>query len=125
MPHSVAYDSRDRVLEVVIRGTYALDEAARLLHDTVQAVRRYDCPRVLVDMRDSLPDLALGDMALAPDAFRFSFFEEPYPAADVRRAVVQNCDSAAVLALEDMMQGEGQQVRVFDTIEEAKAWLLK
>lgn len=125
MPHSIAYDPREHLLEVVIRGTYALDEAVRLLSDTVQAVRRYDCPRVLVDMRDSLSSLDLGDLALAPDAFRFSFRDEPYSATSVRRAVVQNCDPAAACALKNMMEREGQPMGVFGNIEDAKAWLLK
>jgi hypothetical protein len=119
----VTYDEKHDLVVLAYGGVIDVDtvrEAAVIAADTAF---RQDTTRILVDCRDVDLAMSAEDLEYLPIAIAKALSRQGIPVSALRRAVVFARDWEDYVAIEAATAGQGQHMRVFESLDEAKAWL--
>jgi hypothetical protein len=118
MPYHMWYDPKDRCVVARMSGEVGLPLVQAVLSEEVILAERNQCSRVLYDMREADPRLSESDMSQVPKLASEAGVKLWY-----KEAIVANGNRDRLSYLETVSEREGQEIRVFDTLGEAKTWL--
>lgn len=118
MPYHMWYDPKDRCVVARMSGEVGLPLVQAVLSEEVILAERNGCSRVLYDMRSADPRLTRSDMSQVPKLASEAGVKFWY-----KEAIVANGNQKELSYLESVSEHEGQEIRVFETVGEAKTWL--
>jgi len=125
MPHTVTYNSETHVVETKAHGNLTLDEAKELIFDIGQVCVEKNCFLCLSDYREATLNLSTLDIYSIPQLLSDILASMGLPANKVKRAVVVAKDIKDFEFFETVTINRGQNIKLFQDIDEAKKWLLK
>jgi hypothetical protein len=59
MPHTIIYNSEERIIEIMVEGNFSLNEAKEVFIEAVQVLKAQNCFLVLNDMREATMKLSM------------------------------------------------------------------
>ena len=125
MPHTVTYNPETHIVETKAHGNLTLEEAKELIFDIGQACAENNCFLCLSDYRDVTLKLSTLDIYSIPQILSDKLASMGLPANKVKRAVVIAKDIRDFEFFETVTINRGQNIKLFQDIDEAKKWLLK
>ena len=123
MSNSVAYDKELDMTVITYRGSVDLPSLKEGSAKVAQIARQHSCSRVLVDFRETVPTLSTADLYTLPEIFSDILSSRDLRIMQFKRALVVSINLEDHCFFENTSQNRNQDVRVFQDIEEAKAWL--
>ena len=125
MSHTVTYNPETHIVETKAHGNLTLDEAKELISDIGQACVENNCFLCPSDYRDVTLKLSTLDIYSIPHILSETLASMGLPANKVKRAVVVAKDTRDFEFFETVTINNGQNIKLFQDIDEAKKWLLK
>jgi len=125
MSYKFTHNSELHILELIIEGEYGFSDAKQLIADAIEWVKKYNCYKVLADVRNAKLRLSIIDFYEAPQIIANLFKTVDIPISKLKRAVVITKGTRNVDFLETVVANRGQTMKLFHDIDEAKEWLLK
>lgn len=114
----ITYNQQYDYIHVVTTGTIDDFAVSKVAHAIAKAIDENHCKRILNDMRDTKINLETVSIYNTPKIIQ----EVGYTTA--RRALVYSGDSNDFNFFETVSKNQGQNVRVFTDVKEARQWLL-
>ncbi len=125
MPHTVTYNSETHIVKTKAHGNLTLDEAKELIFDIGQVCVEKNCFLCLSDYREVILELSTLDIYSIPRLLSDILASMGLLANKVKRAVVVAKDIRDFEFFETVTINSGQNIKLFQDIDEAKKWLLK
>ena len=119
MSHELSYDSELGCIVLHIEGKVTVEVIRELAPEVASMVEETGCRRILNDMSVATIDVAVMDLFDSP-----KIMSESGIASDTKRALVVPCSFAKSGFLETVTRNRGQNLMVFEDVDEAKEWLL-
>jgi hypothetical protein len=120
MPHIVTYNAEAHTIETKIWGKLVWDEAKNLISDIVQAAKENNCFLCLSDFRQAELDLSVTQLFDVPKAISDASAALGVHPFKFKRALVIANDLAEFEFFETVTFNQGQRLRIFNDIDEAK-----
>jgi len=124
MSHSVKYDARTGCIETKIQGELNLEEAQELIAEIGAVARERNCFLILGDYRDAVLTLSTMEIHQIPQILSHTLDLFGVMARKFKRAIVVADGLEDFHFYETVSRNNGQNIRLFRDIEEARQWLL-
>lgn len=119
MPYSVTYDKKTDCIFVSVEGELTLSLFDSMAEEAARCLNEYGCRRILNDLRNARPTKSVLDIYTMPErALNLGVVRT------VKRALVVGRTFSEFRFLETVFINQGNIVRLFNSIDEAKQWLL-
>ncbi len=119
MPYSVTYDEETACVFVSVEGELNLSLFDNIASEVMQCIKEYGCKRILNDLRQAKPVKSVVDIYSMPErAVQIGI------AHTVKRALVVSGTASEFRFLETVFINQGNIVQMFNSIDDAKRWLL-
>ena len=125
MSHSVTYNEELQIIETVSQGALSLAEAREIISEIIQLSTSKACYRCLSDYRQSTVDMSSFEILAIPQIVEDKASERGLHASMVKRAVVVAQDLEDFHFYETVSYNRNQSIKLFDSIDEARQWLLE
>ncbi len=125
MSHAINYNPETQTIEIIIQGTFNLDEFKEIGLQAVQLAKENECFHILSDYRKAefiqLSTIEIYDL---PKLLSGLAAPAGINASKLKRAiVVARKDAPDAKFVETVSANQGQRVKFFLEIDEAKEWL--
>jgi hypothetical protein len=122
MPYKVSFDETDRIIKVQVFGLAAHADHCAARDEAWKFCRENECPRILVDLRKLNTE-----RSSTVDCFSFGqSLAQSSPGVRFALVMPKQAKSKQDVKFTTTVEANrGVQVQTFDTIEEARKWLLK
>lgn len=125
MPHTLTCHPPLHLIEIQLHGHYVFEEAKQLVLEVKEAILAHDCHLILVDARDVTLGLSPYEIFDAPQIITETFTSGAIPVSKIKRAVVIHNDLENARFLETVNVNRAHIIKIFQEMDEAKAWLLQ
>ena len=125
MTHTVTYNPVLGVIETVAHGNLTLREAKDIISEITQVAAEKDCFLCLSDYRNATIDMStlqIHDLPRILSDLVISFGLRP---SKFKRAIIAEKNSRDFRFFETVTLNQGQQIRLFHDLDEAKQWLFE
>jgi len=119
MSYSVVYREEEDLIEVSVVGELNMMLFKDLAREVGSLIKQHSCKRILNDMRKAFPAESAGDTYFMPKKAL-----DLGVARNIRRALVVNGHFHGYKFMETVFINQGNIVKLFNSIEEARRWLL-
>jgi hypothetical protein len=125
MAHTTRYDPETHSVETKIRGYVSLDEMKGIFSDAMKIALEKDVVLFLSDFRQATINLSTLDIYELPRILSEMAVSLGLTAIKFKRAIVIAEDFTDFQFSENVTSNQGQTVKFFYDIEEAKKWLFE
>ena len=125
MPHTIIYNSEERVIEIKVQGDLSLNEVKEIMTEAAQAAKAQNFFLVLNDMREAKPNLSMLEIYQLPKILTDIFASFELNAYKLKRALVAANDLKDYSFFETVSLNRSQHVKYFLDMDEASKWLFE
>lgn len=118
MPYYVCYDAHAQCVVARVSGELGLPLVRALFTEEAVLAQRHHCTRFLLDLSHAAPRLSRSDIARIPAIASRAGLKLWF-----REAIVANGHKQQYDLLQSVSEHEGQGIRVFETVGQARSWL--
>lgn len=124
MNYSVIYDPIDNIIIATVHGDVELGSISKMLVDIVKQMKETGCEYLINDMRNARLKMTLMDIIAIPGILQTAALSREVDLKNLRRALVSGRRPEMVEMQEVLTRYIGSTFQHFQTIEEAKLWLI-
>ncbi len=125
MTHTVEYNSERHIVESHVHGETDLGELQRIARETMRVVKEKNCFNILTDLLDARLNASTADMYFHPQDLAEIIKEAGLSVHQLQRAFVVSETSELYKFYENVATNRGHNAKLFNDLEEARAWLQK
>jgi len=125
MPHTIIYNSEERVIEIKIHGNISFREMKEIITEAAQTVKAENCFLVLNDMREASLKLSMLEIYQLPKILTDIFAALELNAYKLKRALVAANGLKDYSFFETVASNRSQHVKYFLDMDEARKWLFE
>lgn len=125
MSHEIIYNSGEKIIEVKTQGNITADDMTTTLSEAFQALKDNNCTLLLADFRESSMHLSTLEIYALPKIIADIATSLGINVYKIKRAVVTSSDSDDLRFKENVTVNQGQHLRIFQNIDQARKWLLE
>jgi len=119
MEWTIEYLVDEKLLYIKTKGILTKEEANSMLRDVVEAMKKHECHKQLVDHRDTVFELTILEYYERPDVNKEIGMSYSWKIAMVFKELSEN-----TRFMETVFRNRGYNFQQFDDIEEARKWVL-
>ena len=120
---SVSYNEAGNYILVVLEGPFDGSAIEGIRTDVIFLVKKYHCFRIIADITRANNELSVTDIFWQTDATAKKMGEEGVQYPSFKRAIIVEKGNSKAEFFEMVANNRGQQVKLFESLEEAELWL--
>ena len=125
MTHTLVYDSEVHILTIKIEGEFRLKEAEEIFSEAAKIILAENCFLLLTDLREATMKLSVIEIYDLPKILLNRLAASEINVYKLKRAYVIAKGSQGYTFHETVMHNQGQKIKGFEDVDEARQWLLK
>ena len=118
MPYSITYDKETDCIFVSVEGEFDISLFNSMAPEVAQMLKKHGCRHVLNDLQHATPSKSVFDTYPIPKKAIKSGVGR-----NIKRALVVSGDLSEFIFLETVFLNQGNIVKLFNSIDDAKGWL--
>lgn len=123
MKYSVTFDEPTRITVIKYSGMADASDIEEAACEAARYAQTHQCKKVLIDVSDMQWTLSTKNIYDLPKSMAKAMREKGIELGTFKRALVVSTQSGEADFLETVSVNVGQQVKVFDDVDKARAWL--
>ena len=124
VPHTITYIPEPGIIEVKFTGGITLKEAIALIAEIGPLMKEHDCFLILSDYREAKLKVSTVDIYSVPNLISAKISTTGDSVDGLKRALVIARDQVDFQFLETVSGNRGQETKLFEDVDKAKAWLM-
>jgi len=124
MPHTITYNPDLSIIKIKFEGNITLNETKEIFSESLQIANEQNCFLFLSDYREAIMKLSTFEIYELPKILSNVFVASKIPVHRLKRALVVAKDLEDYRFFEVVTANQGQNVKLFQDLDEAKKWLL-
>jgi len=125
MTHTVTFNPALGVIETAAQGNLALQEVKEIISEISQVAIEQDCFLCLSDYREATIEMSTLQIYDIPRILSDIVTSFGFRPSKFKRAIIAEKSLIDYQFFESVTLNQGQRIRLFQDIEEAKQWLLE
>ena len=121
MSHTIVYNSEEHIIELKVLGRLTMGEIREIIPQMVSTIKEKDCFSIVSDYREAELNLSTIDIYEVPKMISIALGE--FDGFRLKRALVVTKDLKDFHFFDTVSFNQGQNVKLFQDIVEAKKWL--
>lgn len=124
MPHTITYNSIEKIIEIQVQGDFSLNEAKEIIANVTLVAKEHNCFLVLSDFREATLKLSISEIHEMPKIISEIVASSGLHVHKTKRAIVVGSqDVEKYRFFDNIIFNRGQFEKLFYDIDKAKKWL--
>lgn len=124
MPYTIAYNTAAHIIELSFQGGITVSDAREMVNDVLELATKHKCSLLLNDFRDAEISASTVEIYEFPLTVAEGFVSAGGNPAGFKRALVVAKGLEDFHFFETVSINRGQDVKLFNNLDEARKWLL-
>ncbi len=124
MGHTVNYNHETDCIEIIVDGELTFDDAKSIVEDAATTFEKHKCYKFLTDFSKTKLSVNTFELYSFAELISETVSAAGIPLHKVKRAVLTGPEIADYDFLETLSVNRGHNLRIFDSLDKAKSWLI-